>query len=87
MWSFQVGLPCQKNKKPRPYDTEGYLLWLSSDSLDNPNGDTEEQNQNTKLPQILKERELKYGSEEKGSLLYKCSILLGFILSKNLRGL
>ena len=30
---------------------------------------------------------LKYGSEEKGSSLYKCSILLGFILSKNLRGL
>ena len=25
---------------------------------------------------------LKYGSEEKGSWLYKCSILLGFILSK-----
>ena len=25
---------------------------------------------------------LKYGSEEKGSLLYKCSILLGFIMSK-----
>ena len=25
---------------------------------------------------------LKYGSEEKGSSLYKCSILLGFILSK-----
>ena len=30
---------------------------------------------------------LKYGSEEKGSSLSKCSILLGFILSKNLRGL
>ena len=30
---------------------------------------------------------LKYGSEKKGSSLYKCSILLGFILSKNLRGL
>ena len=30
---------------------------------------------------------LKYGSEEKGSSLYKCSILLGFILSKNPRGL
>ena len=28
---------------------------------------------------------LKYGSEEKGSSLYKCSILLGFIMSKNLR--
>ena len=26
-----------------------------------------------------------YGSEEKGSSLYKCSILLGFNLSKNLR--
>ena len=32
-------------------------------------------------------RILKYGSEEKGSSLYKCSSLLGFILSKNLRGL
>ena len=30
---------------------------------------------------------LKYGSEEKGSSLCKCSILLGFIMSKNLRGL
>jgi hypothetical protein len=30
---------------------------------------------------------LKYGSEDKCSSLYKCSILLGFILSKNLRGL
>ena len=36
------------------------------------------------IPQVL---DLKYGSEEKGSSLYKCSILLGFILSKNLRGL
>ena len=26
---------------------------------------------------------LKYGSEEKGSWFYKCSILLGFIMSKN----
>jgi hypothetical protein len=26
--------------------------------------------------------ELKYGSEEKGSSLYRCSILLGFIMSK-----
>ena len=25
---------------------------------------------------------LKYGSEEKGSSLYRCSILLGFIMSK-----
>ena len=31
-------------------------------------------------------RTLKYGSEEKGSSLCKCSILLGFIMSKNLRG-
>ena len=31
--------------------------------------------------------ELKYGSEEKGSLLCRCSSLLGFIMSKNLRGL
>ena len=30
---------------------------------------------------------LKYGSEEKGSSLCRCSILLGFIVSKNLRGL
>ena len=30
---------------------------------------------------------LKYGSEEKGSSLCRCSILLGFIMSKNLRGL
>ena len=30
---------------------------------------------------------LKYGSEEKGSSLYECSILLGFIMSTNLRGL
>ena len=30
---------------------------------------------------------LKYGFEEKSSSLYKCSIVLGFILSKNLRGL
>ena len=30
---------------------------------------------------------LKYGSEEKGSCFYKCSIFLGFIMSKNLRGL
>ena len=30
---------------------------------------------------------LKYGSEEKGSSLCKGSILLGFIMSKNLRGL
>ena len=30
---------------------------------------------------------LRYGSEEKDSSLYKYSILLGFILSKNLRGL
>ena len=31
--------------------------------------------------------QLKYGSEEMGSWFYKCSILLGFIMSKNLRGL
>ena len=30
---------------------------------------------------------VKYGSEEKGSSLCKCSIFLGFIMSKNLRGL
>ena len=30
---------------------------------------------------------LKYGSEEKGSSLCRCFILLGFIMSKNLRGL
>ena len=30
---------------------------------------------------------LKYGSEEKGSSLYKCSSLLGFILSKKLERL
>ena len=30
---------------------------------------------------------LKYGSEEKGSLLYKCSILLGFFMSKKLERL
>ena len=30
---------------------------------------------------------LKYGSEEKGSSLRRCSVLLGFIMSKNLRGL
>ena len=30
---------------------------------------------------------LKYGSGEKGSSLCKCSILLGFIMSNNLRGL
>ena len=30
---------------------------------------------------------LKYGSEKKGSSLCRCSILLGFIMSKNLRGL
>ena len=30
---------------------------------------------------------LKYGSEEKGSSFCKCSIFLGFIVSKNLRGL
>ena len=30
---------------------------------------------------------LKYGSEEKGSSLCRCSILLGFIMSKKLRGL
>ena len=30
---------------------------------------------------------LKYGSEEKGSSLCRCFILLGFILSKNLKGL
>ena len=30
---------------------------------------------------------VKYGSEEKGSSLCRCSILLGFIVSKNLRGL
>ena len=30
---------------------------------------------------------LKYGSEKMGSLFYRCSILLGFIKSKNLRGL
>ena len=30
---------------------------------------------------------LKYGSEEKGSSFCKCSILLGFIMSKKLRGL
>ena len=30
---------------------------------------------------------LKYGSEERGSSLYKCSPLLGFIMSKKLRGL
>ena len=35
----------------------------------------------------IPEKNLKYGSEEKGSSLYKRSILLGFILSKNLRGL
>ena len=30
---------------------------------------------------------LKYGSEEKGSFFCKCSILLGFVMSKKLRGL
>ena len=30
---------------------------------------------------------VKYGSEEMGSSLCRCSILLGFIMSKNLRGL
>ena len=30
---------------------------------------------------------LKYGSEVKGSSLCRCSILIGFIMSKNLRGL
>ena len=30
---------------------------------------------------------LKYGSEEKGSSLYKCSSFLGFILSKKLERL
>ena len=30
---------------------------------------------------------LKYGSEEKGSSLYKCSILLGFFMSKKLERL
>ena len=30
---------------------------------------------------------LKYGSEEKGSLLCKCSILLGFFMSKKLERL
>ena len=30
---------------------------------------------------------IKYGSEEKGSSLSRCSILLGFIMSKNPRGL
>ena len=30
---------------------------------------------------------LKYGSEEKGSSFCKCSIFLGFIMPKNLRGL
>ena len=30
---------------------------------------------------------LKYGSEEKGSSFCKCSIFLGFIMLKNLRGL
>jgi hypothetical protein len=29
-------------------------------------------------------RALKYGSEEKGSSLYKCSPLLGFFMSKKL---
>ena len=38
-------------------------------------------------PAAKGQRSLKYGSEEKGSSLYKCSILLGFIMSKNLRGL
>ena len=33
------------------------------------------------------ENTLKYGSEEKGSSFCKCSILLGFIVSKKLRGL
>ena len=33
------------------------------------------------------ERKLKYGSEEKGSSLYKCSILLGFFMSKKLERL
>jgi hypothetical protein len=37
--------------------------------------------------ELIEEGILKYGSEEKGSLLYKCSILLGYILLKNLRGL
>ena len=34
----------------------------------------------------LKNRPLKYGSEEKGSSLCKCSILLGFLCQKNQRG-
>ena len=45
------------------------------------------------LPEVIKncsimyDVALKYGSEEKGSSLYKCSPLLGFIMSKKLRGL
>ena len=41
------------------------------------------------LPQDSKNHDklLKYGSEEKGSSFCKCSILLGFIMSKKLRGL
>ena len=35
----------------------------------------------------LLENVLKYRSEEKGSSLCRCSSLLGFIMSKNLRGL
>ena len=38
-------------------------------------------------PSKKKYKSPKYGSEEKGSSLCKCSILLDFIMSKNLRGL
>ena len=45
------------------------------------------------LPEVIKncsimyDVALKYGSEEKGSSLYKCSPLLGFFMSKKLERL
>ena len=41
---------------------------------------------NTRCQAILCMKLVKYGSEEKGSSLCRCSILLSFIMSKNKRG-
>ena len=44
-------------------------------------------NQEKRLKKEIEAVELKYGSEEKGSWLCKCSILLGFFMSKKLERL